>query len=278
MRRAGGSALRVAAVLAALTLAPELVKAIYLSPTTVFIDEHVRSTQITVGNPGDQAEEASVELKFGFPDADSAGTPYIRFIDDPGPEFPSAADWIRSFPQRFRLEPNAQQIVRLMARPPDSLPDGEYWTRMIVTGRRAPVALAASSTGVRAGLSLEIRLIATVLYRKGHVTTGIQIRNLAADAEGDSLALWAHMARVGNAAWQGTADVEVLRGREVVRHWSVPLAVYYPLRRRLAFPLESLQPGDYHVRLRMRAERPDLPADQVLHAPTVVDSIPVRVF
>lgn len=272
------SAVRITGIAAALlTALPALIHAIYVAPTTIFIDERTRSAQVTVGNSGDRAEEASVELKFGFPDADSAGTPFVRLVDDPGPEFPSAADWIRPFPQRIRLEPGTEQTVRLLARPPDSLPDGEYWSRMIVSGRGAAVDVTANTGPVRAGVSLEIKLVTTVIFRKGRVTTGLDIRSLTAEAEGDSLALWAGLARRGNAMWQGTADVELVRARRVVKHWSVPLAVAYPLTRRLAFPLDSVATGDYLVRLRMRTERRDLPPERVLRAPTVLDSVAVRV-
>lgn len=258
---------------------PALVTAIYVSPTTVFIDERTRSATITIGNPGEQPEEATVELKFGFPDADSAGTPYIRFVEDPGPEFPSAAEWIRSFPQRVRLEPGTQQTVRLLARPPEGLPDGEYWARLIVTGRRPAVDITAPGAGnVRAGINLEIRLIATALFRKGRVTTGLELRQLAGEAEGDSLAIWANLARTGNAAWHGTIEVDVMRGREQVRRFTMPLAVYYPLRRRFAWPLGGLEPGDYMVRVALRTDRPDLPAERVLRAPLVRDSVAVRVL
>jgi hypothetical protein len=261
-----------------LTLLPAIIEAIYVSPTNVFMDERRRGAQITIGNSGDTPEEATVELRFGFPDADSAGTPYVRFIDDPGPEFPSAASWIRSYPQRVRLDPGTQQVIRLLAEPPADLPDGEYWTRMIVTGRGAMLRVASPDSGVRAGLNLEIRLVTAVTFRKGRVSTRVVLRSLSADAEGDSLALWASLAREGNAAYLGTADVELvnLRGRSV-RRWSVPLAVYYPMRRRFSFPLQSIEPGDYFVRFRLRAERPDLPAERVLPAPTVTDSVAVRV-
>lgn len=276
--RALRTAVRVSGIAAVLlTAVPALIHAIYVAPTTIFVDERTRSAQITVGNSGDRPEEASVELKFGFPDADSSGTPFVRLLDDPGPEFPSAADWIRPFPQRIRLEPGTEQTVRLLARPPDSLPDGEYWTRMIVSGRGAAVDVTANTGPVRAGVSLEIKLVTTVIYRKGRVSTGLDIRSLTAEADGDSLAVWAGLARRGNAMWQGTADVDMLRGRTVVKHWSVPLAVAFPLTRRLVFPLDSLRTGDYIVRLRMRAERPDLPPERVLRAPTVSDSVAVRV-
>lgn len=274
------SALRIAALaVLMLVLAPAIIWAIYVNPTAVFMDPRTRDASVTIGNSGESAEEATIELKFGFPDADSAGTPYIRFVDDPGPEFASAAAWIRPFPQRVRLEPGTQQVVRLLARPPADLPDGEYWTRMIISGRGASLSLPTTDSTVRVGVGLEIRLVTSVTYRKGRVTTGVALRGLRAEAEGDSLALWANLAREGNAAYLGTADIELATARgTVVQRWSVPLAVYYPVRRRFAWPTGRLEPGDYKVRFRLRAERPDLPADRVLPARTVMDSVAVRVL
>ncbi len=272
-------ALRIASstVLLAVVL-PAVIEAIYVAPTAVFMDDRSDAAQVTIGNSGDTPEEATVELKFGFPDADSAGTPFVRMVDDPGPEYPSAADWIRAYPQRVRLEPKSQQVVRLLARPPENLPDGEYWSRLIVTGRGATLPVVGADTVVRAGVSLVIRLVASVTYRKGKVTTGVVVRDLGAEAEGDSLTLWAHLDRQGNAAFLGTADIELVNGGgSTVRRWSTALAVYVPMRRRFSFPLDSVAPGDYHVRLRLRAERPDLPADRVLPALTVTDSVAVRV-
>jgi len=272
-------ALRAAAgtVLLAVLL-PAVIEAIYVAPTAVFMDDRSDATQVTIGNSGDTPEEATVELRFGFPDADSAGTPFVRMVDDPGPEYPSAADWIRAYPQRVRLAPKTQQVVRLLARPPADLPDGEYWSRLIVTGRGASIPVTSADTTVRAGVNLVIRLVASVTYRKGKVTTGVAVRDLGAEADGDSLTLWAHLDRSGNGAFLGTADIELVNGGgSIVRRWSTALSVYVPMRRRFAFPLDSVAPGDYRVRLRLRAERPDLPAERVLPAPAVTDSVAVRV-
>lgn len=272
-------ALRVA-VLAGLALValPAFIEAIFVSPTAVFMDMRTRDAQVTIGNAGDRPEEATIELKFGFPDVDSAGTPFVRFVEDPGSEFPSAQDWIRPFPQRMRLEPGTQQVVRLLARPPADLPDGEYWTRMIVTGRGLTASLPTTDTAVSVGVNLEIRLVTSVTFRKGRITTGVALRGLTAETDGDSLWVWAHLSREGNGAYHGTADIELvtLRG-EVVRRWAMPLSVHYPMRRRFAYVAGTLEPGDYRVRFRLRAERRDLPSERVLAAPTVVDSVAVRV-
>jgi hypothetical protein len=257
---------------------PAVIEAIYVAPTAVFIDDRTRFAEVTIGNSGDRPEEATVELQFGFPDTDAAGTPYVRFVPDAGPEYPSAAEWIRPFPQRVRLDPGTQQVVRLLARPPADLPEGEYWARMIITGRGAYVRLPTADTTLHAGVNVEIRLVVSVTYRKGNVTTRPVIRSITAEAEGDSLTVWAHLAREGNAAFLGTADVEVvdLRGT-ILRSRSVGLAVHYPVRRRFSYPLDSLPPGDYRVRFRLRAERSDLPAERVLRAPPAVDSVGLRI-
>jgi P pilus assembly chaperone PapD len=265
------------AVMAAL-LVPAVIEAVYVSPTAVFMDDQHRTTQVTLGNSSDVAEEVTVEAKFGFLDTDSAGTPFIRLIDDPPPQFPSAVDWLRLFPIRLRLQPGDKQVLRVLARPPDGLPDGEYWSRLIVTARRAPVAAAAADTAMRVGLNLEIRLITSISYRKGNVTTSVAIRDLAAHAEGDSLTVMVGTDRGGNAAYLGTATFEVVSDSgQVLRDWSTPVAVYYPIHRRFVFPLDSLAPGDYRVRVRFETTRPDLPEDRVLPAPPVADSVALTV-
>ena len=271
--------LRIAALtILASTVMPAIIEAIYVSPTAIFMDTQTRDAQITIGNSGERTEEATIELKFGFPDADSAGTPFVRIVDDPGPEFPSAADWIRPFPQRVRLEPGTQQIVRLLARPPEDLPDGEYWTRMIVTGRGAVATVPSRDSAVHVGLDLQLRLVTSVTFRKGRVTTGVALRGLTAEAEGDSLAVWAEMVRLGNAAYLGTADIDLVTpSGHQVRHWAMPFSLHYPMRRRFAYPITGVEPGDYRVRVRLRSERPDLPSERVLYAPSVVDSVAVRV-
>jgi len=266
-----------AAVLVMLLL-PAVVKAIYVSPHAVFIDHATRTGSVTLGNSTETAEEVTVELRFGFPDTDSSGTPFIRFIDDPDPSFPSAADWIRPFPRRVRLEPGDQQVVRLLASPPDNLPDGEYWTRMIVTARGASVPIETGDTTVSAGVALEVRLITSITYRKGEVHTGISLRNFSASVIGDSIIAWVDASREGNAAYLGAAEFELLDGEQrSVFEWATPVAVYYPANRRFSFPIGSITPGSYQLRLALKAERADLLDGQVLPAPTVEDTVEVTV-
>ncbi|HXV86946.1 MAG TPA: hypothetical protein VD793_09615 [Gemmatimonadales bacterium] len=259
---------------AVLSLLPAVIEAIFVSPTAVFMTHRSPSAQVTVGNTGDRPEEAEIELQFGFPDTDSTGTPFVRLIEFPGPQFPSAAAWIRPFPRRVRLEPGDRQVVRLLATPPADLPDGEYWSRMIVTGRGASLPIVSTDSAVQAGVSLEIRLVTSIVFRKGTVTTGITVSDLTAEPTGDSLVVWARFTRLGTGAYLGTATFEAVNAGGVTeRSWPSVMAVYYPQHRRFNLPLGGLAAGQYRLRLTLTSERSDLDRGQALPAPTVTDSV-----
>lgn len=260
--------------LAVVLVLPVLLGAVYIAPHAVFIYDESKSAQVTVGNNGETPEEITVDLLFGYPDTDSAGTAFIRFIDDPGPEIPSAADWIRAFPRRMQLQPGDQQTVRLLATPPADLPDGEYWARLMVTARGASIPVETADTTVRAGLQLEFRLVVAVTYRKGEVATGIALTNLEASADGDSLVVWVAVERQGTAAYLGTAEFDVVGGDgNHVAEWRIPLAVYYAMNRRFVFPIDEVPAGDYRLAFRLSTERDDLEEVNVLPAPAVHDTV-----
>lgn len=253
-------------------------KRAYVTPHALFLNENARTTQMTIGASGDEPEEATIDVQFGFPDVDAFGTPFVRLIEDPGPEFPSAAGWIRPFPRRVRLEPGQKQIVRILAVPPDSLPDGEYWTRVIVTSSGISAPVMGSDSTVQAGLNVVLRLITSLTYRKGDVHTGLNLEYLEVETYPDSIVAWVEAAPEGNGGYLGTATFELVDpDGSVVEEWPVPIAVYYPFRRRFKFRLPRQVQGDYRVRLRVETVRRDLADGQVLPAPTVRDSVEIRI-
>jgi len=261
-----------------LAVSPLVSGAVLVAPHAVFISHQQRTGQLTLANPGEQAEEIEIDLVFGYPATDSAGNPYVELIDEPGPEHPSAAGWIRAFPRRMRLEPGQRQVVRLLASPPAGLPDGEHWSRLVVTSRRAAPIAAGPDTTVRAGITLELRTIISVTYRKGQPETGVALRDLRGSISGDSLIAWVSLAREGNAAYLGTVAFQVYDEAEnVVREWDIPIAVYYEMNRRFALPLESLPPGAYRVRFEISTDREDIPQGSVLPAPPIIRSFGIEV-
>jgi len=199
-------ALTIALVGAALALSPVFLEAILVAPHAVFMDHRSRTGQVFLVNTGDAPEEVSIELKYGYPATDSTGTVFIRLIDQPDSTEPSAAAWIKAYPRRAVLAPGQRQVVRLLATPPAGLPDGEYWSRIIATSRGSKVAVVGGDSTVSAGLSLELRTIISLSYRKGAVHTGVTVTDLRATREGDSLVVWFGAERQGNAAARGRVE------------------------------------------------------------------------
>ena len=269
----------VSLALGAATLAvqPVFLEAILVAPHAVFMDHRSRTGQVFLVNTGDTPEEVSIDLKYGYPATDSTGTVFIKLIDQPDSSEPSAAAWIKAYPRRAVLAPGQRQVVRLLATPPAGLPDGEYWSRIIATSRGSKVAVVGGDSAVSAGLTLELRTIISLSYRKGAVHTGVSVTDLRATRRADSLEVWFGAERQGNAAFLGTLVYELVgedgRPRD---QWETPVAVYYPLSRRYVFPLDSVPAGRYTLRMRLTTARNDLDQRNILPAEPVTRSVAVE--
>ena len=176
------------------------------------------------------------------------------------------------------MAPRERQTVRLLARPPAGLADGEYWLRMVIAAQagRVPISGVTDTTAIQVGLTLEVRTIIGVNYRKGPVTTGLALSQLRAHIVADSLITRARLERRGNAAFIGTIRQTLLdsAGR-VVQSYQSPIGVYVAMEPRLAnlLPPPRLARGHYWLRYEVVTEREDLDPAVVLKAPAVRDSV-----
>lgn len=273
--------MRRLALLLGLTLLPRLLPAqgVLVAPHYLIMDHRTRSGSVTVYNPGSEMVEVTIGTMFAYPSTDSTGEFTLLTPDNPDSTLPSAG-WIEAFPKRLNLGPQDRQTIRLLGRPPAGLKDGEYWTRLVVTakGGTVPVAGVSDSAGITVGLTLEVRTILPVFYRKGALETGVTISNLRTAVVGDSLEIRARMERHGTGAFIGT-----LRGALVdstgrsVSTFSWPVAVYFDIDPRFTAPLARPSlPGRYTLRLELASEREDLSPDILLQTRPVQDSIAVQ--
>ncbi len=262
---------------ALLVVVPIVSDALLVAPQALFLGDRARTGQLYLRNTGTAPEEAAIDLQYGYPVSDSAGNVQIRLIDAPGPDEHPATEWVRAFPRRTVVQPGSQQVVRLLASPPADLPDGEYWSRIVVTSRGAAMPLGVADTAVTASIALQVRTILALMYRKGQVRTGVELNDFRASVQQDSLIVWLALARTGNAAYLGTIGVEMREptGREI-GSWDTQIAIYVPMQRRLAFPLPSLPAGTYTVALSISTRRSDLASSDVLRADPVQRSMAVE--
>ena len=273
----------------ALASASLAAQGVMVAPHAVFIDHSQRSGSVLLYNPGTDPVEVTISTIFAYPTTDSTGG--IRLDTLPADSATSALAWIQAFPRRLTVAPKERQTVRLLARPPIGLADGEYWLRLIIAAQagHVPITGLGDTTAIQVGLTLEVRTIIGVNYRKGPVTTGVSLSNVRAQVVGDSLITRAKLDRRGNAAFVGmiretlvdsTGRVHELQvGDSLVRSYASPVGVYYTMEPRLATAIgrPALARGRYWLRYEVVAEREDLDPKVVLKAPAVRDSVPIIV-
>ena len=271
--------LRLLTIPAALAAAPLAAHAqgLLIAPTTVVIDSRSRTTSLLLVNPGDEPAEVEISAFFAYTVTDSAGRLELHTPDQPDSGVVSAADWIRVFPRRMTIDPRAQQTVRLLVSPPADLPDGEYWARLAVLARGGKLPItSAADTGVQVGLSIEVRTLLPVLFRKGKVSTGVAVSGLRAVRTDDSVVVRARLDRQGNAAMIGTVRGEFVDASGHVRaSFSQPVSTYMGLEPRFTAPSDSVPPGRYTLRMEVLPERRDLPAESLVSFRAVRDSVSV---
>ena len=272
--------LRIHPFLAVVALAsPLAAQGVLIAPTTVVIDARSRTSSILLVNQGDEPAEVDISTFFAYTVTDSTGQLQLHTPDSTEPGLVSAAEWIRAFPRRMTIAPKSQQTVRLLVSPPADLPDGEYWARLAVLARggRVPLETSTDTSLVNVGLSIEVRTLLPVLYRKGKVETGIALSGLRASRVADSVVMRGRLERQGNAAMIGTLRGELVDAAGRVRaSFTQPVSTYLSLEPRFVAPADSVPSGEYTLRMEVSPERRDLPPEALLPFRAVRDSVAVH--
>ncbi len=266
-------------VLLALLPLPLAAQGVLIAPTTVIIDARSRTSSILLVNQGEEPAEVDISTFFAYTVTDSTGQLQLHTPDSTETGLVSAAEWIRAFPRRMTIAPNSQQTVRLLVTPPTDLPDGEYWARLAVLARggRVPLETSTDTSAVNVGLSIEVRTLLPVLYRKGKVETGITLSGLRAARVADSVVVRGRLERRGNAAMIGTLRGELVDSAGRVRaSFTQPVSTYLALEPRFVTPADSVPSGEYTLRMEVSPERRDLPPEALLPFRTVRDSVAVH--
>jgi hypothetical protein len=249
---------------------------VMVAPHAVYIDHRVRSGSVLLYNPGTEPVEVTISTLFGYPTTNEKGEIVLRTVDAPDSTLPSALAWIQAFPRRLTVAPLERQTVRLLARPPAGLADGEYWVRLVIAAKagQIPIVGVSDTTAIQVGLTLEVRTIIGIAYRKGPVNTNVALSNVRAQLLGDTLVTWSRLERRGNAAFVGTVRGTLVDSTGATRaSFATPLGVYFTMEPRIASVIGKLPKGRYWLRYEVAAEREDLDPSVVLKAPSVRDSV-----
>ncbi len=242
---------------------------VLVAPTVVFISDKGRTGRITVQNPTDKPQEVTVFFSFGLPTSDSLGNVTVRLSDSSVTDPNSALGWVKAFPRKMVLQPNSSQVVRFRARPPKDLPEGEYWSRVVVRSQDGETSLPAPTEegAITTKLNMIMQTAIMLKYRKGNLTPQLELTETSATIEGEKVSVMVAMKTNSNCSYVGTLACRLLDASDKeISHTSVQLAVYRQLTRRLELPLTD---GDftrpYHVEIGISTSgRKDIPAEDIL--------------
>jgi hypothetical protein len=224
-------------------------------PVQIFIDYPNRSSPIAITNTSDAPLEIWLGFRYGYPVAFDTGQVVFDWSDTTASVSTNAAPWMRTVPNRIVLQPGMSQTVRLIVSPPGILPDGEYWARGVVSYKRSKQLAGAKSKGLLTSLVTD--MIIPVHYRKGVLSSGVVMHDFAARVDGQRLEVRFGLQRTGNAAFWGSALINLINSAgKVVDTRRHPVVVYKQLAYRNFVDLEALPPGAYTLSVMLDTKHP----------------------
>lgn len=198
----------VAAALSASSIASAGVGDLLVAPTRLVLDGG-RGAEVVLNNIGDEPATYRVSVEFRRMTAD--GT--LVEVSDPTPQEKAAADMIVYAPRRVTLPPHQPQAIRIAARPPAGLPDGEYRVHLLF--RAVPPSTPVAQEAGEAGKGLRLQLIPVygvtipVIVRLGNLEAKAAISDVKAERDNGKPAVGLELSRTGSRSTFG--EVRVLK-------------------------------------------------------------------
>ncbi|MCP4568767.1 MAG: molecular chaperone [FCB group bacterium] len=255
--------------------AADLIAGVLVAPTVVILSDKGRTGRIHIENPSNIPKEVEISFSYGLPSSDSLGRVSISLQDSNVTDTRSALTWIKAFPRKFLLEPNGSQVVRLVARPPKDLDDGEYWAQIVVQSQEGQTSfpVASDNEAITTQLNMIMKTVIAFKYRSGDLTAALEMTGMKVEKNNSQVFVLCDLVNKGNVSYLGILTCRLMdsENREVSYHKS-NLAVYRDLRRSIYLPLTD---GDfsppYQVDLHISGEgRTDVPRENMIFGNEIV--------
>jgi P pilus assembly chaperone PapD len=240
MHRSTRFIIGVAALAAPLLLAATPARAgigdLLVAPTRIVLDGR-RGAEVILNNIGEDTAVYRVSIEFRRMTEDGG----LVDVNEPTAEDKTAADMIVYAPRRVTLAPHQPQAIRIAARPPQGLPDGEYRVHLLFRAVPPPTPVAPAGSEPEKGLRFQLTPVygvtIPVIVRLGTLQATAGIANVHVETKNGRPAIALDLSRSGQRSTFG--EIRVLRPgvkapialqkavavyREIgVRHVSVPI-------------------------------------------------------
>lgn len=213
-----------------------------VAPTRIVLDGR-RGTEIVLNNIGDEPAiyRISVEFRRMTPEGN------LVEVADPTPLEKAAADMIVYAPRRVTLAPHEPQSIRIAARPPAGLPDGEYRVHLLFRAVPPPTPVTPDNGQPVKGLHLQLIPIygvtIPVIVRLGNLQVTAGISNVQMEKKNGKPEIGLDLSRAGSRSTFG--EVLVLKpGVKDPIAIEKAVAVYTELgKRHVSIPLDENYKG-----------------------------------
>jgi P pilus assembly chaperone PapD len=242
IRRIVAAAL-VAAPLAGLPTSAEAgVGDLLVAPTRLVLDGR-KGAEIILNNIGEEPATYRVSVEFRRMKDD--GT--LEDVSAPNANDKAAEEMIIYAPRKVTLPPREPQAIRIAARPPQGLPDGEYRVHMLFRAIPPATPVAApeqqEAKGVRFQLTPIYGVTIPVIVRLGNLEAKAAIGDVRLDKKDGAAAVELELDRSGSRSTYG--EVRVLKaGVKEPIALQKGVAVYTELnKRKVSIPISDSYKG-----------------------------------
>jgi P pilus assembly chaperone PapD len=179
-----------------------------VAPTRIVLDGG-RGTELVLNNIGEEPATYRISVEFRRMNPD--GT--LAEVSEPTAQEKAAADMIVYAPRRVTLAPREPQAIRIAARPPQGLPDGEYRVHMLF--RAVPPANPVVPADGEQPKGVQLRLIPIygvtipVIVRLGNLEAKSAIADVKLETRDGKPAVGLKLSRSGTRSTFG--EVRVLK-------------------------------------------------------------------
>lgn len=180
-----------------------------VAPTRIVLDGR-KGAEIVLNNIGDEPAVYRVSVEFRRMTTDGG----LEDVAQPTAADQTAADMIVYAPRRVTLAPHEPQAIRIAARPPQGLPDGEYRVHLLFRAipPATPVIKASApeeERGLRFQLTPVYGVTIPVIVRLGNLQATAGIANVHVDKKDGDPVVALDLSRSGPRSTYG--EVRVLK-------------------------------------------------------------------
>ena len=205
----------------------------------------LKSAEVFLNNVGQEPATYRISVEFRRMNADGS----LEDVASPTDRDKMAEDMIVYAPRRVTLAPREPQVIRVAARPPAGLPDGEYRVHMLFRAvpPATPVAAAASGSqpkGISFALIPVYGVTIPVIVRLGNLQVKSSIEDPQLETKDGKRSVALELTRTGDRSTFG--EVRVLKaGVKDPIAIQRAVAVYTEVgKRRVSVPIDEKFTGD----------------------------------